>query len=117
MNGNEQRSQSPGRCLGLCEQDASIGRRADEKGRHGMESGSTSVRPPLPGARFRRGGAGGPELGTDLCDTHASRRITHSSAHNVLLPLPDLFNSLATIFITNQYFVGQPLGYVSRTSQ
>lgn len=29
-----------------------------------------------------------PEVGTDLCDTHAARRITHSLAHNIHLPGP-----------------------------
>jgi hypothetical protein len=30
----------------------------------------------------------GAEVGTDLCDTHAARRITHSLAHNIHPPKP-----------------------------
>jgi len=36
--------------------------------------------------RSRKGA--GTEVGTDLCDTHAARRITHSLAHNIHSPDP-----------------------------
>lgn len=36
--------------------------------------------------RSRKGA--GTEVGTDLCDTHAARRITHSLAHNIHPPGP-----------------------------
>jgi len=36
--------------------------------------------------RSRKGA--GTEVGTDLCDTHAARRITHSLAHNIHSPGP-----------------------------
>lgn len=38
--------------------------------------------------RSRKGA--GIEVGTDLCDTHAARRITHSLAHNIHPPNPAL---------------------------
>lgn len=34
------------------------------------------------------------EVGTDLCDTHAARRITHSLAHNIHPPGPAEYRSL-----------------------
>jgi len=50
---------------------------------------SQSLSPPsLPKPeQFQRSRKGaGTEVGTDLCDTHAARRITHSLAHNIRPP-------------------------------
>lgn len=53
---------------------------------------SQSLGPPSLEAReqFQRSrkGAETTEVGTDLCDTHAARRITHSLAHNIHPPGP-----------------------------
>lgn len=50
------------------------------------EDDSQSVSPQLLEARFQQSCKRGlrPKVGTDLCDTHATRRITHSLAHNIL---------------------------------
>lgn len=58
---------------------------------------SQSLGPPSLEAReqFQRSRKGaGTEVGTDLCDTHAARRITHSLAHNIHPPGPAEYRSL-----------------------
>lgn len=70
---------------------ATEGGDGQEGWRGGSQSVSHSLSPPSLEARGSssvvvRGP--GTEVGTDLCDTHAARRITHSVAHNIHLPCP-----------------------------
>lgn len=72
---------------------ATEGGDGQEGWRGGSQSVSHSLSPPSLEARGSssvvvRGP--GTEVGTDLCDTHAARRITHSVAHNIHLPCPAL---------------------------